>query len=44
MDFFQCLKSSMRRLDMLIREVEKEKDLLPFILNHGTLIFLISFN
>ena len=34
----------MRRLDMLIREVEKEKDLLPFILNHGTLIFLISFN
>ena len=44
MDFFQCLKYSTRQLDMLIKEVVKEKDLLPFILSHGMLIFLIFFN
>ena len=44
MGFFLCSKYSMRQQDMLIREVEKEKDHSPFILSHGTLIFLISFN
>lgn len=44
MDFFQCLKYSTKQLDMLIKEEEKEKDLLPFILSHGMPIFLIFFN
>lgn len=44
MGFFQCLRFTMKLLDMLIKVVEKEKGLSLFILSHGMLIFSISYN
>ena len=44
MDFFQCLKFTMKLLDMSIKVVVREKDLLLFTLSLGMLIFSISYN
>jgi len=41
---FQCSGSSMIQLGMLIRVVVNVRDHLPFILNPGIMIYLISYN